>query len=95
VNGSGEVILDDLSTMKEEPVTEPVPDASREELEKEIEEMKIKIARLFEKENELEEMAMNDPADAEEYEGKARTAREMRSSLEVQLKELEKRLQER
>ena len=90
---SGEVILDDLSTKKEEPVAEPIRDETREVLEKEIEEMKIKIGRLFEKENELEEMAMNDPAGAEEYEEKAGTAREMRKGLEAQLKELEDRLQ--
>jgi hypothetical protein len=38
-------------------------------------------------------MAMNDPAGADEYQEKARTAREMRRGLEDQLKELEKKLE--
>jgi len=88
-----EVLLDDLSTKKELPSEDLVADKSRAELEREVEELKIKIARLFEKENELEEMAMNDPAGAEEYEEKAGTAREMRKGLEEQLEELEMRLE--
>lgn len=89
---AGQVIIEEFSTKKEEPALELNSEESREALEKEVEEIKIKMARLFEKENELEEMAMNDPAGAEEYKEKAGTARDMRKGLEDQLKELESRL---
>ncbi len=92
VSESGDVILDELSTKKDVPVAEPVRDENHETLEKEIGDLKIKIGRLFEKENELEEMTMNDPAGAKEYEEKAGTAREMRRGLEEKLKELEGKL---
>lgn len=87
-----EVVMEDPSAKKESPSDEPVSDESRDELKKEIEDTKTKIARLFEKVNELEEMSMNDPAGADGYEEKARVAREMRTGLEVQLKEMEERL---
>lgn len=74
---------------EEEPVTPPDTEA----IKKELEEIKIKIAKLFEKENELTEMAMNDPAAADEYEEKARVAREMRVELEAREKELKDKLQ--
>ncbi len=86
-----EVIIGDKAEekAKEEPTTPP----DIEVIKKEIEELKIKIAKLFEKENELTEMAMNDPAAADEYEEKARVAREMRVELEAKKKELEDKLQ--
>ncbi len=87
-----EVIVEDPSAKKDVPSEEPKNDESLEKLKKEIQDIKTKIARLFEKENELEEMVMNDPAGADEYEEKAKVAREMRTGLEVQLKEMEERL---
>ncbi len=63
-------------------------DADRTELEKESMQLSSKIAMLFEKENELLEMALNDPAEAEEYENKAAVAREMRQELETKLEKI-------
>lgn len=92
LGGEGtQVILDDLS-IKKETIDEPIQNENREAIEKEIGELTIKIARLLEKENELEEMTMNDPASAEEYEEKASTARDMRRGLEEKMKNLETRL---
>ncbi|TXT56044.1 MAG: hypothetical protein BAJATHORv1_30428 [Candidatus Thorarchaeota archaeon] len=62
---------------------------SREELERVTDELKLKIARLFEKESEFEEMAMTDPASADEYYEKAEVASQMREKLESRLKEVE------
>ena len=77
----------------EEPVQEDVAAGKeRTELEKEAAELRGKIARLFEKENELMEMVLNDPASADEYEEKARVAREMRVDLEERLKRIEEEL---
>jgi len=66
--------------------------AAREFLVKEVEELKAKIARLFEKENDLLEMALNDPAGAEEYDQKAKVVRDMRKGLETRLKTVEDQL---
>jgi uncharacterized coiled-coil DUF342 family protein len=92
LGGEGsQFILDDLST-KKETIDEPILDENREAIEKEIGELTIKIARLLEKENELEEMTMNDPDGAEEYEEKASTVRDMRRGLEEKLKDMKTRL---
>ena len=69
--------------------------AAREALAKEAEELKAKMARLSEKENELLEMAMNDPAGAEEYDQKAKVVRNMRKGLETRLKTVEDQLKRR
>jgi DNA repair exonuclease SbcCD ATPase subunit len=83
--------------MMEEDIIHPVPHLSEkelasasslEELKKEAEELRVKISRLFEKENEYEEMAMTDPASSEDYDDKVRVAREMRQELEEQLKKV-------
>jgi len=86
------IVADEISDLELEskPLEEIKKDRSA--LEKEVEEIKVKIARLFEKENEFLEMGLNDPAGAEEYEEKARVAREMRSELESRLKEIEVQL---
>ena len=81
------------------PVVEPSEEdlaakKSREELEKEAAGIEAKIAKLFEKENELLEMALNDPAGADEYDGRAKVAIEMRGALEVTLKKLKEQLEQ-
>jgi hypothetical protein len=81
------------------PVEEPSEDelaakVSREELEKEAADIESKIAKLFEKENELLEMALNDPAGADEYDGRAKVAIEMRGGFEVTLKKIRERLEQ-
>ncbi len=68
--------------------------ASREDLEKEATVIEAKIAKLFEKENELLEMALNDPAGADEYDGRAKVAIEMRGALEVSLKKIKEQLKQ-
>lgn len=67
-------------------------DIPREKIEAEIEELRIKVGRLYEKENEYEEMAMNDPAGAEEYQERARVAKEMRATLEDQMRNMQNML---
>ncbi|TFF93122.1 hypothetical protein EU546_06635, partial [Candidatus Thorarchaeota archaeon] len=78
---SGEVDFEAASekVVREEPSrvdesTGPVEESvrNREQLEREASELEMKIGRLFEKENELLEMGLNDPASADEYEEKAR-----------------------
>lgn len=81
------------------PVEEPSEEelavkASREELEKEAADIEAKIAKLFEKENDLLEMALNDPAGAEEYDGRAKVAIEMRGAFEVALKKIKEQLEQ-
>ena len=68
--------------------------ASREDLEKEAADIEAKIAKLFEKENELLEMALNDPAGADEYDGRAKVAIEMRGEFEVALKKIKEQLEQ-
>jgi len=68
---------------------------SLEELKQEAEEVKIKIARLFEKENEYEEMVLTDPASADEYEEKVRLSRNKRRELEEQLAKIMQKIGER
>jgi hypothetical protein len=81
------------STEEDESTTgDTIEPKDREKHEQELAELETKIGRLFEKENELEEMALNDPAGAEEYEEKARVAREMREELEVTKKKLKELL---
>ncbi|MGQ4911877.1 MAG: hypothetical protein ACP6KW_06855 [Candidatus Thorarchaeota archaeon] len=85
-------------TLIEEPEPEPeVPQPAegipREKVESQIADLKIKIARLFEKENELAEMSMNDPAGADEYDEKAAVVKDKRIALEEQLESLEKMLE--
>ena len=67
---------------------------SREELEKEAADIEAKIAKLFEKENELLEMALNDPSGANEYDNRAKVAIEMRGKLEVSLKKVKEQLEQ-
>ncbi len=93
LEGGSEVVIE-KQPEPEESVSEDeaAAEANRESLEKEAAELEAKIARLFEKENELLEMVHNDPAGAEEYEDKARVAREMRTELEGRLEEIKTRL---
>jgi uncharacterized coiled-coil DUF342 family protein len=87
------IIIDEPQTPKEKPSEEEIIDtASQQELEKQAAELHTKIARLFEKENELLEMTLNDPAGADEYNERARVAKEMRAELEAQLKQIEEQL---
>jgi chromosome segregation ATPase len=86
------IVDGESSNLESESISLEESKKDRSELEKEVEELKVKIARLFEKENEFLEMGLNDPAGAEEYEEKARVAREMRSELESKLKEIEVQL---
>ena len=67
--------------------------ASQKELQKEAAEIEAKIAKLFEKENELLEMALNDPAGSDEYNGRAKVAIGMRDELEVSLKKIREQLE--
>ncbi|MHA1769293.1 MAG: hypothetical protein ACTSV3_05515 [Candidatus Thorarchaeota archaeon] len=83
-------------TLIEEPEPEvhhPAEGIPREKVESQIADLKIKIARLFEKENELAEMSMNDPAGADEYDEKAAVVKDKRVALEEQLESLEKMLE--
>jgi uncharacterized protein YhaN len=86
-SGIHEVLLEEEIVRPEPPPSEEelASAAALDELKQEAEELKVKIARLFEKENEYEEMALTDPASADEYDEKVRVAREMRKELEVQL----------
>ncbi|MGQ4872058.1 MAG: hypothetical protein ACP6IT_09535 [Candidatus Thorarchaeota archaeon] len=78
---------------KEEESESEIRDMSREELEREAAELEVKIAKLFEKENEYTEMELNDPAGAEEYAQKAAAARRMRAEAEARLKEIREQLE--
>lgn len=91
ISDAVEVAMTDIS--EEETIPEMIEPKDRAKHEQELAELETKIARLFEKENELEEMALNDPAGAEEYEEKAKVAREMRIELEEQKKKLKELLQ--
>ncbi|MGV9168694.1 MAG: hypothetical protein ACOC38_02005 [Promethearchaeia archaeon] len=72
---------------------EPEIEGSDAELKQKAKKIETKIARLFERENEFSEMAMNDPAGAEEYENKARVARQMRQDLEEKLDVIKQKLE--
>ncbi len=85
LDGQDEVIIEQPPEPEE--VTEE-EDASHENLRAEMKDLEAKIARLFEKENELAEMSLNDPASSEEYDEKASVAKNMRQSLEERLKEI-------
>lgn len=88
LDGPDEVVIEKPVVQTDE-VSEEEP-ASHAELRSEMAELESKISRLFEKENELTEMALNDPASSDEYEEKARVAKDMRISLEGRLKEIKK-----
>ncbi|MFO7837023.1 MAG: hypothetical protein R6V83_10220 [Candidatus Thorarchaeota archaeon] len=72
---------------------EPEIEGSDAELKQKAKKIETKINRLFERENALSEMAMNDPAGAEEYEKKARVARQMRQDLEEKLDVIKQKLE--
>jgi uncharacterized phage infection (PIP) family protein YhgE len=91
--GNSEFIIGEEFQSEEELVEEQeLEDADRTELQRESKQISAKIAMLFEKENELLEMALNDPAGAEEYENKAAVAREMRQELETKLEKIQSML---
>ncbi len=79
---------------QEETAEEAAARKTREELTAEAAELKARIAKLFEKENEYLEMVLNDPAGAEEHERKAEAARKMRREAEERLAEIESQLEE-
>ncbi len=85
MEGQDEVVLEGPIEAVEASESETEAASSFEELRAEKADLETKISRLFEKENELTEMALNDPASAEEYEEKAKVARDMRLSLEERL----------
>jgi uncharacterized coiled-coil DUF342 family protein len=88
-----EVVIEEPTPPVEEVSEEELAKkASKEELEKEAADLRTKIARLFEKENELLEMTLNDPAGEDEYNEKARVVKEKRAELEDQLKKIEEQL---
>ncbi|TFG31937.1 hypothetical protein EU528_04845 [Candidatus Thorarchaeota archaeon] len=87
--------------MLEEDIEKPAPPLSEEEIASatsleemkvEADELKVKIARLYEKENEYAEMAMTDPASADDYDEKVRVAREKRMELESQLSTIKEKI---
>ena len=95
-SGTHEVMLEEDVVPPQSPPTEEdlASAASLEDLKQEAEEFKVKIARLFEKENEYEEMVLTDPAGAEEYNEKVRIAREKRQELEIRLGKIIRRIGE-
>ncbi|TFG33715.1 hypothetical protein EU527_07060 [Candidatus Thorarchaeota archaeon] len=104
VAGSDSGVSGSHEVMFEEEIVKPTPPPSEEEiasalsleeLKQEANDLKVKIARLFEKENEYDEMAMTDPASADEYEEKVRLTREKRRELEEQLGEIMQRIGDR
>ena len=86
--GQDEVVLEGPIEESKPLESEAESAASSEELKTEKADLEAKISRLFEKENEFTEMALNDPASAEEYEEKAKVAKDMRLSLEERLREV-------
>ncbi|MHA1138444.1 MAG: hypothetical protein ACTSSE_18345 [Candidatus Thorarchaeota archaeon] len=93
-SGTHEVMLEEDIEKPAPPLSEEeiASAASIEEMKTQSEEIKVKIARLFEKENEYAEMAMTDPASADDYDEKVRVAREKRMELEVQLGNLTEKI---
>lgn len=93
-SGTHEVMLEDEIEKPEPPLSEEeqVSAASLAEMKQEVVEIKQKIARLFEKENEYEEMAMTDPASSDDYDDKVQVTRQKRTELEEQLAKLTKRI---
>ena len=88
-----EVVLEETPSKDEEILEEDLAErASKEELEKQATDLRTKIARLFEKENELLEMTLNDPAGADEYNEKAHVVKDKRAELEEALKKIEDQL---
>jgi hypothetical protein len=87
VTGTHEIMLEEDIEKPSPPLSdeEIASTASIEEMKAEASEIKVKIARLYEKENEYAEMAMTDPASADDYDEKVRVAREKRMELEKQL----------
>ncbi|MHA1614957.1 MAG: hypothetical protein ACTSYJ_08940 [Candidatus Thorarchaeota archaeon] len=95
-SGTHEVMLEEEIEKPEPPLSEEeqASAASLEEMKEEVKDVKVKIARLFEKINEYEEMAMTDPASAEDYNNKVQVAREKRIELEKQLSKLTEKIGE-
>jgi len=93
-SGTHEVMLEEEIVKPEPPLSEEEKASaeSLEEMKQEAAGLKIKIARLFEKENEYEEMAMTDPASADDYDEKVRVAREKRTELEKQLSSVKEKI---
>ncbi|MHA1926985.1 MAG: hypothetical protein ACTSV2_00240 [Candidatus Thorarchaeota archaeon] len=87
------IVIEKSDVSTEDEVPNQVTDESKDELEREAEELQKKIAVLFEKENELLEMGLNDPAGAEEYDEKAAVAREMRNKHKKRLAEIKAELE--
>ena len=96
--GSGKEATEEIIIEKSETPSEDVSpkeleqQLSKKELEKEADDLSNKIAKLFEKENELLEMGLNDPAGADEYEEKAAVAKTMRTEHEARLEEIKEKL---
>jgi Rad3-related DNA helicase len=90
----GKEVIIEGPLVEEPPEEDLAAKASREELETEAANIETKIAKLFEKENELLEMALNDPAGADEYDGRAKVAIEMRGELEASLKKIKEQLKQ-
>jgi len=95
-SGSHEVMLEEEIEKPTPPLSEDelASAASLEEMKEEAKEIKVKIARLFEKINEYEEMAMTDPASADDYNEKLQVAQEKRIELEEQLSKLTEKIGE-
>lgn len=95
-SGTHEVMLEEEIEKPEPPLSdeEQASAASLEEMKEEAKDIKVKIARLFEKINEYEEMTMTDPASADDYHEKVQVAQEKRSELEKQLSKLTEKIGE-
>ncbi len=95
-SGTHEVLLEEEIEKPEPPLSEEeqASAASLEEMKEESKDIKVKIARLFEKINEYEEMAMTDPASADDYTEKVQVAKEKRTELEKQLSKLTEKIGE-
>ncbi|MGY5880079.1 MAG: hypothetical protein RTV31_07495 [Candidatus Thorarchaeota archaeon] len=93
-SGTHEVMLEEDIEKPAPPLSEEeiASAASIEEMKAEAEELKVKVARLYEKENEYSEMAMTDPASADDYDEKVRVAREKRLELEEQLSKITEKI---
>ncbi|TFG13245.1 hypothetical protein EU537_07110 [Candidatus Thorarchaeota archaeon] len=91
---SSEFIIGEDNQSEELIEEQELQDADRSEIQRQSKQISTKIAMLFEKENELLEMALNDPAGADEYEKKAAVAREMRQELETKLENIQTMLTE-
>ena len=95
-SGTHEVMLEEEIEKPDPPLSEEeqTSAASLEEMKEESKDIKVKIARLFEKINEYEEMTMTDPASADDYTEKVQVAKEKRTELEKQLSNLTEKIGE-